>query len=1009
MRRIGEVKKFAAVDNGMESLLRQAKAVAGAIRYYNPKGEWEEKADGYFDQFLQELDAIRRQGAQSFAPNGNMEPAQALLYTFLRQLHDTAEQLNRRWEDVAFWYCFDVLGLTPLPPEKHKVCLQFTKNTAATLRLNKGLGFRLKDNPDSPVYRLTSDVVLQNAAIENVRSVYFEQEKNIFPAAKLSFVTSLRVENLLSGNAQEKAMFGSSESKKDVHPLGFMLVSPTLLLREGKRTVTLTFEPEDSRDAEYRLNEIVEQLTESNLRSAEIAEYLLFHRIFDLRFSTAEGWETVESYTVKRENACLVLKLTLPEDFPATAACCEELHQLCADFPALMVTLNLDAWLYPYSWLKLLPIKKIRIATAVEGVNNVMVYNDLGKVDCAKPFAPFGINTEKGAWMAVGSYEMAVKNTQSFDVHLRWGQLPAHAQGMKGHYAAYGEGIDNASFRVKARYLSDYQWKDCGEYPLFGAAPNAPLTAETVFRGIDLKKMPAARLPEDLYEYTIHAKTGFAGFILTAPGMGFGEKRYRTLFSNHILKKTLAKNIPFLKKERPEPNAPVSPLIERITLSYTAEETLDLRQRSSGQTAFYHISPFGNRRVLPATDNRAVTPVYTTSVDAGLLVQLSGVKKGCALSLYFDFNRSSREVTLEGMPQVKWRLGNGYLWEDIPDSGIAEDKTSSFLVDGFVKICLPDTIGSQLFDEQGRIWLCAAIEKNEAAIPSLRKIYLNTGEAETEHSPAGQRRQLSGREWEPEEAIAGLTGCLSVASYHARSSESRDESLLRLSEYASHRGKAVTARDYERMTLQAFPNIAKVKCLVMNEKKNTVVLAVIPKRSSRAGAERQKPMASSRLLLKIEQHFAGRTPAQVRCVDAVNPLYEEVMVRCRVCFKKRYSSALYRAILSDLLDSRIAPWQKTSGVPSFGDSLDVEDIRQAIRQEEYVDDVQHLSLVVVGKNGENTYALREYGEPHRRVSPSTPYSIFVPAREHLLEADGPSGFGIGEMAVDKSLIVSSTS
>ncbi|MDR0657638.1 MAG: hypothetical protein LBG18_01660 [Mediterranea sp.] len=1000
MKRISEAGKFAAIDNGIESLLRQAQAVAGFIRYYNPKGE----IDGYFDQFLQDLDAIRKQGVENFVPDGNMEPAQALLFTFLRQLHEIAERFNRRWDDSAFRYCFDVLGLKPLPPEKHKICLQFAKNTAGAVNLHKGLGFRLKADPNSPVYHLTDDVIVENAAIEDVRSVYFGRQKNIFPATGLGFVTSLRVKNLLNSNIQENVLFGNGSGGEDAHPLGFMIVSPILLLREGKRTVRLVFEPENSSDTKNYLNEIVRRLSVANSCSMETSEYLLFHRIFYIRFSTADGWEVVENYTVKRENACLSLKFTLPEEFPSTAACNEETHQFRSDIPALMVYLNFDAWLYPYSWLKQFPIKKIRITTAVKGVNDVIVYNDLGKIDCSKPFVPFGVNTEKGAWMAVGNYEMAIKNTQSLDVHIQWGQLPAHAQGLKGHYAGYGGEIDNTSFRVKARYLSDYQWKDCGEYPLFGTVPDASLTTETTFQGINLKKMPAVRLPEEQYEYTIHAKTGFAGFILTSPDIGFGEKRYRTLFSDHIVSKTLAKKIPFFKKEKPEPGAPISPLIERITINYIAEETIDMQRRSSGQTTFCHISPFGNRQVYPATDNQVITPVYATGVDASLLILLSGVKKGGVLSLYFDFNRYNREITSEQTPQVKWYLGNGYLWETIPDGCITEDKTASFLMDGFVKICLPDTIGDNLFDEKGRIWLCVGVEKNEGVIPSIRKIYLNTGEAETEYSSAGQFGQLSGREWEPEESVAALTGCVSVASYHGRNDESREERLLRLSEYASHRGKAVTARDYERMTLQAFSNIAKVKCLMMD--KNTIMLAVIPQRSGHSGAEQREPMASSRLLLKIEQYFTGRTPAQVHFVNAVNPLYEKVMVRCRVSFKKHYSSELYRTCLTDLLDDRIAPWQKTFGLPSFGSFLDMEAIRQAILQEEYIDDMQHLSLVVISEYSENNYMLYEYGRNHSRVSPSTPCSVFVPAREHLIEADDTTGFGISEMVIDESLIIS---
>ncbi len=79
---------------------------------------------------------------------------------------------------------------------------------------------------------------------------------------------------------------------------------------------------------------------------------------------------------------------------------------------------------------------------------------------------------------------------------------------------------------------------------------------------------------EEEYDYNILSESGFFRFILEEPKMGFGEKQYRALFPEQIIKRALKKSKTKLL------NPPITPLIERVTLSYSSVDVIDMRKKT---------------------------------------------------------------------------------------------------------------------------------------------------------------------------------------------------------------------------------------------------------------------------------------------------------------------------------------------------------------------------------------------------------------------------------------------
>lgn len=1086
------VMPFAVVDNGMASLLRQSLEIAKHIKFFNANNH----PEGHFDQLLltiAELWELYRKD-KAYHPDKNMEPSQALLFTFIENLHTTGRHFNESWHQFTSWYLNEFLNVNPLPIAGDKVWLEFRKNVPENVLIKEGFGFAVKDSNNEPVfYRLTEDLTVNDIEIDGIYSLFFEKDRNREPAAKLNFVTSVKIHDLLASPGRDgQMMFSKNQDAHLSKALGIVISSPALLLREGKRSVRITLTSENQKWSQH-LDKIVQSLKKhytelfekskdehrwllevtakykelaihhpklgDHYRRLEAAfrwkaeecdrlfrqydhkskdgnEELLFRDVFNnilyLSISTTEGWRQIPECLVRKINDnTLLLAFTLPEDFPATTGGNKIQHTYTSDNPALSILLNFDAWLYAYSWMKDFLLSKVTINTAVEGIGNLQVYNELGRVDNSKPFVPFGINTARGSWMAIGNYEMSIRHTKSIGLRIRWNQLPSDPRGLAGHYSGYDNGTTNRSFTVKTNYLTDYKWYDTAgknTYYLFATTPETPggepypeskLARRSTFDDIQMKGMSPVRVSEDEYEYTINARSGFVRLTLDKPVSGFGEELYRRIFTEQMMANARK------KKKYPTINPPIAPVIEKITLSYESEDVIDLRNpHHADGSAVYQVSPLGYITAARA-QKQSIPLAFSLDKDANLLISLKNVKGGETFCMYLDFSVISNEYFKDQLPSIRMYWGNGTSWEEIPQGSVIKDETDRMLVSGCMTLRFPENMSASLFDAEGLLWIRAAIEKNEQHIPQLAAIYTNVGKVVLEID------ELDGDKWKyfktlngelsPEKNLPGIASFKRITNFYAgRERESTRDMQMRVSEYVTHRGRAVTPRDYERIALQEFGDLGRVKFLPgfqsSSQAGKSVTLAVIP--MPQPGDKNYcKPVVTSGFLAKVERYLEKRTTAYVTEVNVINPVYEELIVKCIANVKKEYHLAMFGTILKDLLDELIAPWQKKREIPSFGQEISVSEVFNKLHALDFIADIEHLSIIRVSetKDPSDYDEWFELGEFRNRekdiIRPRFPHSIFVPSAEHIIELNLPHDhstmdtFGLGEMKVGRTFII----
>lgn len=1021
---------FKMLDNDKAVMLQTLIQIAGWIRFYNEK----EIPEGYFDDFVGELeallDSIRKKHAHEAI--GKMEPSQALLLAFVENLQKVTEKYNGRWNDFANWYLTEYLKVSPLSVKGDRVWLAFDKVTPGNITIEKNTGFNRKNGDQNVLtYRLENELVVQDIRAISAYTVCFERNPYHYPAANLNFVTAIKTRDLLHDkpSPDRTLIFDHESHSHETRAIGIRISAPSLLLREGKRIVTIAFRSENREWLKLLKKAEQDQELLHSEGSIQNLHAKIFNNLFYITISTPTGWTKVYNFKVRKDEGKnqLNLDFQLPEDFPSTVACNQEVHRFQSEFPAIQIRLNFDAWLYPYSWIHKLNIQQIIITTKVMGVNDLQVYNELGKIDNTKSFPPFGINTSAGTWMAIGNYEMAIKNTKSIDVCIKWNQLPLHPKGLKGHYAAYPGNIDNDSFKIRTRYLSDNSWFPTtgrSKFSLFRDAEVDDPTAakldkavnnESDFKNISVKKMLPFAHSEDLYKYTIKTRTGFVKLTLESPDMGFGNQEYRDLFTERMMMKK------WRKKRLPTLHQPIFPHVENMTLNYHSEDIIDLRTNTRNSHVIVdQLHPFGIVSSLDSSTNTGIPFVFSQETNASILMGFKHVKGGEIFSSYLVFEAISNEMTVDDIPKIVMYWGDGYYWEEIPRGFILKDDTKQMTVSGNLVYSFPSHIPPNLYDKDGVLWIRTGFVKNHEFVPEIRAIYNNAGLVvlETDDSSIEKMQSFknSNGALEPEKKLPGITSIEQITSFYAgQELEDLKSMQARVSEFVTHRGRAVTARDFELLTLQEFSDVGKVLCLpntnLKNNRQGVVTVVVVPQdRSNPTG--NSKPMVPSGLLSRIEDYLSSRASKNV-LVDAINPVYEELQVKCVIRLVDQNQVISLEAI-QEICDNFIAPWQAKNMLPKFGEAITVSKIYNAINEIDFVASIDYFAIIRVSQDKtesgkRNFYHLYTHEDQDEILVPDQPYKLFVPAETHIIQVEekelSADPYGLGDMEIGKTFIL----
>jgi len=953
-------------ERSFSDLVEYARNVAAEVRYYDLSGQ----STGDWSALVESLLDPATSAVLPAAPlealldaRANWPPHLVLLLTFLKLFQNLQGDLNQLTVRHLRYYYGTALGIQPLTATPDDVHLLFTlaRNAAPTLLPAGTLLDAGKDEKGRALaYATQNDVVVTAAAVSGIKRLVMETDRR---RNRRFFVA----DGFSDLEGSSKYTFGRGQLDLDATqrfmteaPLGFAVAAPILSLAEGNRTITLR----------------------AHLGSPVMAQSIGY--ALNVMLTGAKGWLAADSIQASlldddgTGKPALFVTASLSEASPAVVPFDPALH---GPGPALgpMLRCLIKGETGIYETLDGLVVEDVDISVAVTGVKNLVVQNTDGPLNSSQAMPLFGSQPQLGSTFYVGSGEVFGKRLTSLGVRLEWKSPPAD---LFDNYRQYFDSVnaslsDNfyAFFQANVELLYDRQFRLLSANQLlFSPLPTDPKTIEVAASDFD-SAFAGSQYEEQtdlgqLQSFDAGSKYGFIRLVLdnpnrtdmavyasTIPFEAFGHSAFPRRYAQSAI--ALAQWKQGDSNPKPVlPNDPYTPVLQSLSLDYTADATFVPGDTHSAST-FLIVGPFGATQagvrasafVVPEIDGQA-----SLYLGIGQLVPPANVP------LLFQIDAGTASSTRLLKPgDTQWSyLVAGDSWQALNSSAVLIDTTEGFQKPGIVSLAVP---GDAALDHDsltsGLVWLRALIQippesasKTVDVKPNAVLAQFQPGNGLTiddyqQHLltplPAGTIAKLVKRN-----ANIQLVQQPSP-SFAAREPETDPAYFQRISERLRHRNRAVTAWDLERLVLQAFPEVFKVKCLPHTDasgsfKAGDAALVIVPNVRRTGAVNVLEPRPSAVLMQEIDEYVSGLTSG-FASIHAIPPVFERLRVEVGVGFAPGRDAGYYSGVLNDDLRRFLSPWAYQDGVDIlFGARIYRSEILAFVEGRDYVDHLTTFNL-----------------------------------------------------------------
>ncbi|MCP5109404.1 MAG: hypothetical protein GY953_01065, partial [bacterium] len=416
---------------------------------------------------------------------------------------------------------------------------------------------------------------------------------------------------------------------------------------------------------------------------------------------------------------------------------------------------------------------------------------------------------------------------------------------------------------------------------------------------------------------------------------------------------------------------------------------------------------FGQRAAIPGAGATPLLPRFLhdpggddSDSTGELYLGLSGLAPRQNLSLLVQVAEGSADPETP-QPEVKWWYWRAGGWKDFSRQQILRDDTGGLFRSGLIVLDVPyEAEADPGLLPQGRHWLRVTVGGDPRGVCDLLAIRAQAAEAELV-DPDNHARHLALPL--PAGTIGGLRKKQATvksveqpfASFGGRSPEGANAFDTRVSELLRHKDRAVSMWDYERLALESFPSLYKVKCInhstyVYEDDRFSisqsefapgwVTVVVIPDLRNQNMVDLLEPRASLATLDDIKTFLSGRmSPWAARRLQVLNPLYERIAVDCKVAFVKGADFTLHQARLAEDLTRFLSPWafpDAGGSDISFGGRLHRSTLLHFVEKRPYVDFVTDFQMIQTARDGSTTAV--------ERAVPTSARSLFASAAVHTI-------------------------
>lgn len=916
-----------------------------------------------FDQFLMAYAKIINDAETaltlSLTSLNNHSPHYTLFLSFLQLFKFSKEHVNSLTQSHLDFYYKEVLRIKPqnAKPDKAHVLIELSKQ-AETHLLTKGTLLKAgKDSLGKDVfYAIDNDVVFNKAKIAGLMAVYrgiaddnhdsVINKERLFAAPIINSADGLGAE--IKTEFKEwhpfinKTIVDGNLKSINMPPaqIGFAIAASHLYLTEGERLVAIKLAPAFS----------AAQLT----ALASIECWL----------TTEKGWYKVESQvwssgSTSDLKTATILSFTVPEDAPAITNYNNEVHGGIFDcsVPILKVYLkNESSATYKYDLLKNIDISTIEVEVKVGldandilnagGIKNLLLSNDFGVLDPAKPFLPFGPAPKKGASLIIGNQEVFKKKNTSLFFNVEWKDIPEYSLFIDyDELVLESDGYTDLNPKVKAYSLEKGVWKNLSSTDLsilsdflFNTSAIDVYSATNVTFPKNILSLPEAIIVDYDGAYVQYNITSINGFLKLTLSEGFGHEEYQKQLTKYLIEQA---------KENPdtsvtEPIAPYTPTIQKISLhykSYVASSINDASAFNHREIQFFHLYPFGEAEQhagLNGITNISLLPQFVNESSdventGELYVGIENLQAGQSIAVLFQLLEGTSNPLLDKPEKhITWSYLSDNQWKVFNDHSVT-DNTQQLLQSGIISFVVPGdaTINNTILPPD-YIWLRASVTENAEAVCKI--LWVSAQAALVTYQPANNAADFLNTAL-PAGSISKLKESTSsikkitqpYASFGGRPTESNENYYVRVSERLRHKSRAITIWDYEHLILEAFPGIHKVKCL--NHTKFTgadyneiapghVTIITIPDLVNRNDANPLRPYTNQNVLEEIEVFLKKKISCHIK-LNVRHPQFEEVRLEFKLKLFTGLEFNFYHDLLQQEITTFLTPW-------AYGNTTDIE-------------------------------------------------------------------------------------
>lgn len=907
-----------------------------------------------FDQFLRSYSRIIDEAKQAldatFDNWDNHAPHYALFLSFLHLLDLSRQTGNRLTGRHLDFYYRTILGLQEKPavPGRVHLLAELAKQ-AETFAFGPDMLFRAgKDTSGKDAfYATTSNMVANKAKVVELKSLYRHQGEAVSgsPMHQGRLFASPAANSgdgiggpILSPDMAWHPFFNKvfsdgelAEIAMTMPDIGFAIASHQFLMAEGPRLIELTIS--------------VSGYT-GPVSGAE------FKDDFRCLVTTEKGWlEIAVQEFVPVSSSSLFLYVQLSGADPAVVPYSQKVHggNYRTKLPIVKLVFRQDETrTYAYSAFETVSVLALDISVYAGAVRTLAVSNDFGPVDTSKPFQPFGAIPTAGSSLTIGSKEIFQKPLSFLRINIDWQTAPV----------VYPASATMPS--VGYEFLNSGQWSPTTN-------PDVPSNGQSFEPEHELDKLVVDA--PDFTRNEFYGTRSTHGYLRLKLRSDFGLKQHQIDLVDYLTN----------PDENSNPGSPpVAPVAAAVTAEYYAQASLDLSTAATGafearKGQFFHVTPFGEAEQHPSLSGGAATSLFPQFAfvrdninwpsEAEFYIGISALAPPQDLSLLFQVvDGTANPLAEKPNPHIHWSFLADDRWIAFESTAVA-DSSGELLNAGIVRLSVPrEATADNTLMTGGLYWVRAAVHERSDAVCRLQLVAaqaLDAGFTDRGNAPgfgatplpAGTIAKLV----EPSSAVKGISQ--PFASFGGRGAEDSDDFYRRISERLRHKDRAIAIWDHERLILEAFPQIYKIKCLnhtryepsdtgtgIYNElAAGHVTMVAIPHLQGQALRDPLKPYTALGLLTEIEAFVARRNSCFAQ-LHVRNPQFEEIRlvfsVRLRSGFDRSHSVKELRAAITRFL----SPWAYGGPPPSFGGKIYKSVLIDFIEDQPSVDYITDLRL-----------------------------------------------------------------